>query len=152
MIKSQGSLARTEMPDALGNGADHSHLTEAGQGRTGRRTQRLGRWLLAFWAFASLIWTTSIAVDLYHRANAQADMSTEVEHDLDLIACTGPGCSGSEGSGPQENWTKIAATYFHFGYVGILEWAMLPPVGLLVLGLGGAVLLRRRRAAEYEET
>ena len=72
-------------------------------------------------------------------------MSAEVEHDLDLVSCSGPDCGGPA-KRPDENWTKIAKTYVQFGYTGILEWAMLPPAGLLALGVGGLVLARRRRS------
>jgi hypothetical protein len=107
-----------------------------------------GRGLFALWVLVSLIWVGLVSADLYYRAKSQAEMSQEVERDLDLVACTGPGCSGIAKAVPREKWADIAATYVQFGYGAILEWMVLPPALLLLVGLGGAALMRRRVISE----
>jgi hypothetical protein len=111
------------------------------------RRWRAGPWLFAIWVLASLAWTGMVVANVYYRASAQADMSHEVELELDSVSCTGPDCSSPVHSGPQEQWADIAETYVQFGYVSILEWAILPPAALLMTGVAGALLLRRRRTA-----
>jgi len=109
------------------------------------KKRHLGIWLFAGWAVLSVSWTGCVLVDLYNRASDQADMSREVEHDLDSDSC-GPGpCAAALRETPQEKWSNIAETYLQLGYVPILEWTVVPPAMLLAVGLGGAVMMRRRR-------
>ena len=110
--------------------------------------RRAGRLLFAIWALISLVWTGSVAGNLYYRASAQADMSRQVEHDLDTASCIGTKCGEPAAATPQERWADIAETYVQFGYVSLLEWAMVPPTILLVAGVGGLMWLRRRRAGQ----
>ena len=108
--------------------------------------RRLALWLFAGWAVLSVAWTGFVLMDLYNRATDQADMSREVERELDSDSCgNGPPCEAALRETPQENWSNIAETYVHFGYVPLLEWAVVPPALLLAVGLGGAVVIRRRR-------
>jgi hypothetical protein len=110
------------------------------------------RSLLAIWLVVSLIWGGTVGYDLYHRATVQADMSRDVERDLDqsLIqaSCNGPSCSGSTTrvSDQTENWSDIASTYFRFGSLEIGEYALGPPVALLAVGLAALLVFRRRRS------
>ncbi len=113
-------------------------------GRAGKRRRILGPGILIVWVTASLAWTAYVATDFYHRACDQADMSAEIDHDLDAAACAGPNCPGAGPPAPQEDWTKVASTYLHFGYVSIMEWAMLPPLGLLLIFVGSSAIHRRR--------
>jgi len=109
--------------------------------------RRIGAWLFAGWAVLSLAWTGFILVDLYNRAAAQADMSRQVELELDSATCTEEPCKTSLRETPQEDWSNIAETYVQFGYVSLLEWTIAPPAILLVVGIGGTIMLRRRVAA-----
>jgi len=104
---------------------------------------RSGRWLFSLWILASLVWAGSVAGDVYYRAQSQAEMSQEVERDLDLIACSGRGCDEAAAPAPQEKWGDIAVTYLQFGYATILEWMILPPVAVLLVGFGAALMRRR---------
>ncbi len=104
----------------------------------------MGLWLFAGWAVLSVAWSGYILVDLYNRAADQADMSREVERELDSDSCNGGPCQAALHETPQENWSNIAETYLQLGYVPILEWTVVPPAILLAVGLGGAVLMRRR--------
>ena len=156
MIAFRESVTQSGMQEALPAAPDDSDAARPMQtesrAESGRRA--VGLWLFAIWVLVSLVWTGTVAADVYYRATAQADMSQEVERDLDLVSCEGRDCSKpnrsglpENRSGPQEKWANIAATYVHFGYVSILEWTMLPPALLLVAGIGGTLMLRRRRIA-----
>ncbi len=112
-----------------------------------------GRFFLTFWAAISLLWAAGVAFDLYHKAATQADMSRDVERELDqsLIpaSCIGVQCGGT----PQptdntaqnvENWSDIASTYLKFGRNKVLEFVFGPPIAMLFLGLAGLVFYRHR--------
>jgi hypothetical protein len=114
----------------------------------GNRRRRFGIWLLAVWVVLSLAWTGAVFSQFYYQVSAQADMSREVELDLDSASCDGGPCKASLRATPQENWSGIAETYMQFGYVSLLEWTILPPAALLLAaGIAGTMLLRRRLAA-----
>ena len=107
--------------------------------------RRIALWLFGGWAVLSVAWTGFVLMDLYNRASDQADMSREVERDLDSDSCADVPCRAALRETPQENWSNIAETYVQFGYVPLLEWTVVPPAMLLALGLGGAVMMRRHR-------
>jgi hypothetical protein len=106
------------------------------------RTRR-NAWFLVLWALLSTLWVGGVAIELYNRATLQADMSRDIEQELDSNACVGPKCATPRITASQ-HWKEIAQTYLQFGYVRILEWAALPPLAMLLIGCGGCVLLRRR--------
>lgn len=106
----------------------------------------VNRWMLAFWLAASVIWGTAVIADVYHRARVEASMSNDVERELDQSACQETDCSDDFGTSAwKEGWRDVAKTYLQYGYVDILEWATVPPLGLLIAGLGANFVLRRRR-------
>ena len=109
--------------------------------------RRFVAWLFTAWAVLSLAWTGFILMDLYNKAAAQADMSREVEDELDSASCTHSPCPAALRTTPQEEWSNIAQTYLQLGYVPILEWTVVPPVALLAIGIGGIVMMRRLRVA-----
>jgi hypothetical protein len=108
-----------------------------------------GRWLLALWVVLSLGWGAAVAYDLYQRVSMQADMSRDVESDLDQ-GFVSANCAGTEcGKGAAKmartwNWTGIASTYIKFGSDEMAAFALGPPAGLLVIGIGAMLVLRRR--------
>jgi len=109
------------------------------------------RLLLALWVVLSLGWGTAVGYDLYQRVTMQADMSRDVESDLDQgyvsASCAGKECSGISAKTAQTwNWGGIFSTYLRFGSNEMAAWALGPPAGLLFLGIGATVMLRRRRA------
>jgi hypothetical protein len=114
-----------------------------------RRTGRLKiRYFLAIWAVLSVAWISASAYNIYQRVDEQADMSMDVEHDLDQgltpVACTGKCLTGVPES-PAFSRFEIASTFFRFGSVEMGECVFGPPVGLLLVGLGAISVLRRRR-------
>lgn len=111
------------------------------------RKRHIGVWLFAGWAVLSVAWAGFMLMDLYNRVADQADMSREVEQELDSGLCSGAPCEAALHETPQEDWSNIAETYLQFGYVPLLEWTILPPALLLAAGLGGAIMMRRRRMA-----
>ena len=107
------------------------------------------RLLLALWVVLSLGWGTAVGYDLYQRVTMQADMSRDVESDLDSgfasASCTGKDCGIVSAKTAQTwNWSGIFSTYLKFGSDEMATWALGPPAGLLLLGFGATLLLRRR--------
>jgi len=107
------------------------------------------RLLLALWIVLSLGWGTAVGYDLYQRVTMQADMSRDVESDLDSgfasASCVGKDCSGVSAKAAQTwNMSGIFSTYLKFGSDEMAEWALGPPAVLLLLGVGTSVMLRRR--------
>jgi len=106
------------------------------------------RFLLALWVVLSLGWGTAVGYDLYQRVAMQADMSRDVESDLDQgfvsAKCTGVDCSVSAKAAQTWNLTGIFSTYLKFGSNEMAAWALGPPAALLIFGIGATVLLRRR--------
>jgi len=108
------------------------------------------RLLLALWVVLSLGWGTAVGYDLYQRVTMQADMSRDVESDLDQgfvsDSCGSKECGGISAKTAQTwNWGGIFSTYLRFGSNEMAAWALGPPAGLLFLGIGATVMLRRRR-------
>jgi hypothetical protein len=112
-----------------------------------------GRGLLAIWAVLSSIWALTVAYDVYHRVTVQADMSRDVERDLDDVStasCVQPQCTAPD-SHPENikklnmKWSNIASTYIKFGSVDMAASAFGPPLVILVLGFGWIVIARHRR-------
>src|SRR6202012_4483325 len=66
------------------------------------------RFLLALWVVLSLGWGTAVGYDLYQRVAMQADMSRDVESDLDqgLVAakCGGGGDCGGVSAKAAQTW------------------------------------------------
>lgn len=144
MVTVPESVTRSGMRAAF----DATQADSGVYGRLGTQPKRrIAAWLFAGWAVLSLAWTSFILMDLYNRAAAQADMSREVEAELDSASCGDLPCKASLRATPQEDWSNIAQTYVHFGYVSLLEWTILPPATLLAIGIGGILLMRRRTTA-----
>ncbi len=108
-------------------------------------------WLLVIWAALSLLWISAVGYELYQRVSLQADMSRDVENDLDqgfkTASCVGAACVSSV---PQavprtQNWMGIASTYIRFGSDEMAECVFGPPAALMVMGLAGVFMMRRRR-------
>ncbi len=132
----------------LGSTTDSPVLSSGAQTPKVRRASRFGwRSLLAVWAAISAVWFVAVAYDLYLRVSEQADMSADVERDLDQgavpVSCSGTDCSGSTES--LQNRLDIAATYFRFGGDEMTECVFGPPLALLILGSGVILLMRWRR-------
>jgi hypothetical protein len=107
------------------------------------------RFLLALWIVLSLGWGTAVGYDLYQRVTMQADMSRDVESDLDQgfasANCVGKDCSAVSSKAARTwNLSGIFSTYLKFGSDEMAEWALGPPAVLLFLGIGASVMLRRR--------
>jgi len=107
------------------------------------------RLLLALWVVLSLGWGTAVGYDLYQRVAMQADMSRDVESDLDQgfvsASCTGADCGKVSAKAAQTwNLAGIFSTYLKFGSGEMAAWALGPPAGLLIFGIGAGVMLRRR--------
>lgn len=107
------------------------------------------RLLLALWVVLSLGWGAAVGYDLYQRVSMQADMSRDVESDLDQgfvpASCTGKACGSISAKAAQTwNWSGIFSTYLKFGSDEMAAWAFGPPAGLLLLGIGATLMLRRR--------
>jgi hypothetical protein len=105
-------------------------------------------WLLSVWFVLSIMWGAAVGYDLYQRISMQADMSRDVEADLDAgfvnASCSGPSCGGSAATARTQNWAGIAQTYIKFGSDEMAECVFGPPAALLVIGLGTVFVLRRR--------
>jgi hypothetical protein len=117
-----------------------------------KRSRRVkARWLLAGWAGLSVLWAGGVSYDVYQRIRTQADMSRDVEADLDQgfvnASCGGAQCGGGEAVQKTQNWSGIASTYFKFGSTDMMEYTFGPPVVLLVLGTSLTLMLRRRRTS-----
>lgn len=109
-----------------------------------------GRWLLAIWAVLSIGWGAAVGYDLCQRVSMQADMSRDVEADLDQgfvpASCVGAQCAAAVAKPSQtQNWYGIASTYLKFGSDEMAEFALGPPAALLVLGLATMFVVRRRQ-------
>jgi len=106
------------------------------------------RMVLSVWAALSALWVGCVVYDVYLRAQTQAQMSRDVERDLDQgltsISCTGPQCGVPMHDEP-DRWPDIASTYLRFGRVEMGEFVFVPPGALLVTGLGIAFVAKRRR-------
>jgi MYXO-CTERM domain-containing protein len=114
-----------------------------------------GRWLFAIWVLFSALWVMAVGYELFERVSTQADMSRDVENDLNqgfvTASCVGTSCNSEAGNvaisvSPSQNWMGIASTYLRFGSDEMAETVLGPPAALLVIGLGGAFLIRRRLA------
>jgi hypothetical protein len=107
------------------------------------------RLLLALWIVLSAGWGAAVGYDLYQRVSMQADMSRDVESDLDQgfvpASCAGKEC-GTVSAKTAQTWNLggIFSTYLKFGSDEMAEWALGPPAALLILGIGATVMLRRR--------
>src|ERR1700744_4317839 len=87
------------------------------------------RFLLALWIVLSLGWGTAVGYDLYQRVSMQADMSRDVESDLDQgfapANCTGKDCGVVSAKTAQTwNWSGIFSTYLKFGSDEMAKWAL----------------------------
>jgi hypothetical protein len=107
-------------------------------------------WLLSIWFGLSVMWGAAVGYDLYQRISMQADMSRDVEADLDQgfvnASCNGPSCGGSAATARTQNWSGIAQTYIKFGSNEMAECILGPPAALLIIGIGTLIVLRRRPA------
>jgi hypothetical protein len=113
------------------------------------RRRKIGRPLFAIWAILSVVWTAGVCYNIYQRVCTQADMSRDVERDLDLVNCTGQQCDASmaeSSNTPAESKLDIVSTYIKFGSVDMAEATIGPPAILLVFVLAGIFLMRRREA------
>jgi hypothetical protein len=115
-----------------------------------KRSRRIkARWLLAGWAVLSILWAGGVSYNVYQRISTQADMSRDVEADLDQgfvnASCSGTQCGGSEAVRKTQNWSGIASTYFRFGSTDMMEYTFGPPIVLLILGTSATLMFRRRR-------
>jgi len=95
------------------------------------------------------MWGLAVGYDVCQRVSTQADMSRDVEHDLDqgflAASCTGPQCGGNSANAQRtQNWSRIASTYIKFGSDEMAASVLGPPAALLVIGLGAVFVLRRR--------
>jgi hypothetical protein len=113
-----------------------------------RKSPRSCRLLLMTWAVLSVLWVVGVGYNIYQRVSTQADMSRDVEHDLDLVSCNGPNCSDmpDEDNSPTESKLEIIGTYLKFGSVDMAEFTIGPPTILFVLVICGIVMIRRRHA------
>jgi hypothetical protein len=145
MYMSFDQIARPERPDMF------SAQTDAAAVVTPKRSRRIKtRWLVASWAALSVLWGAGVSYNLCQRISTQADMSRDVEADLDQgfenASCTGPQCSADAVKKTQD-WSGIASTYFKFGSTDMIEYTFGPPVVLLILGTSLTLMLRRRRSS-----
>jgi MYXO-CTERM domain-containing protein len=90
-----------------------------------------------------VLWTGGVGYNIYQRVCTQADMSRDVERDLDLVSCTGEQCA-SVGDSPTESKLDIVSTYIKFGSMDMAEATIGPPAILLLIVLGGIFMMRRR--------
>jgi hypothetical protein len=106
---------------------------------------------LGIWAVLSVIWVAAVGYTICQRVTMQADMSREVEQELDqgfvVASCTGPRCATPAGTAAAQNWSGIASTYIKFGSDEMAESVFGPPAALLIIGLGVILGMRRRLAA-----
>jgi hypothetical protein len=108
-----------------------------------------GRWLLAIWAVLSIGWGGAVGYDLFQRVSMQADMSRDVEAELDQgfvpTSCVGSQCRAAAARASKtQSWSGIAATYLKFGSDEMAEFTLGPPAALLLIGLGAMFIGRRR--------
>jgi len=107
------------------------------------------RWFLALWFVLSVGWGGAVAYNVCQQISMQADMSRDIERELDQgfvnASCTGADCGGGTAVERTQNWSGIASTYLKFGSADMMEYAFGPPAILLVVGLGSLFGLRRRR-------
>ena len=115
---------------------------------------RRTRLLLTIWAVLSIFWFTGSGYEIYRRVSIQADMSRDVERDLDQgfvnASCVGSACEtlAQDIARPvqrTESLTGILLTYIRFGSDEMAETVLGPPVILLIAGIGAIFTLRRRR-------
>ncbi len=143
MYMSFDQVTRPRSPDMFSTAAD------AAEAVSPKRSRIKARWLLAGWAALSILWAGGVSYNVCQRISTQADMSRDVEADLDqgfvTASCTGPKCGGGEAVRKTQNWSGIASTFFKFGSTDMIEYTFGPPIVLLVLGTSAAVMLRRRR-------
>jgi hypothetical protein len=91
-----------------------------------------------------------VGYDLYQRISMQADMSRDVEADLDggfaNASCSGAQCGTAmtKAAARLQNWRGIASTYLKFGSDEMAAFALGPPAGLLIVGIGATLIMRRR--------
>jgi hypothetical protein len=150
MFMSLGSTAASDEDDAATPIRRRAHRSRAWYQRTGL--------LLGLWVVLSALWVGGVGYNIYQTALVQADMSRDVERDLDEgfvpASCVGAACgtANSESSrlGQQtENWIGIAMTFIRFGSDEVAELVVGPPLGLLIVGIG--VVVMRRKAARKRE-
>jgi hypothetical protein len=108
-----------------------------------------GRWLLAMWAVLSIGWGGIVGYDLFQRVSMQADMSRDVEAELDQgfqsASCVGTQCGAAAArAAKMQSWSGIASTYLKFGSDEMAEFTLGPPIALLLVGLGAMFIVRRR--------
>lgn len=108
-----------------------------------------GRWLLTMWAALSIGWGAVVGYDLFQRVSMQADMSRDVEAELDQgfqsASCVGAQCGAAAARASKtQSWSGIASTYLKFGSDEMAEFTLGPPVALLLVGLGAMFIVRRR--------
>ncbi len=112
------------------------------------------RWFLSIWVALSLIWSAAVGYNLYQRISMQADMSRDVEADLDQgfvnASCSGAACGGSAATARTQNWSGIAQTYIKFGSDEMAECIFGPPAALLIIGAGTLFAFRRRPATTVQ--
>ena len=129
-----------------------SAATDAAEAASPKRTRRIkARWLFAGWAALSVLWAGGVSYNVCQRISTQADMSRDVEADLDQgfvnASCSGAQCGGSEAVKKTQNWSGIASTFFKFGSTDMIEYTFGPPIVLLVLGTSATLMIRRRRSS-----
>ena len=88
--------------------------------RTHTRARR-GRKLIAIWAVLSIGWAGAVVVEVCHQARVQADLTGDIDHDLDPVACVGPSCTDDSASDADRNWPMIVVTYLQWDMAGIAE-------------------------------
>jgi hypothetical protein len=108
--------------------------------------------MLGIWMILSLMWGTAVCYNICQRVSMQADMSRDVESDLDQgfvnASCTGAQCGGTNAATAKtQNWSGIASTYIKFGSDEMAESVFGPPAVLLLMGLSTLFVLRRRPAS-----
>jgi hypothetical protein len=134
---------------AVAEGACHQQASVAPVKLRHRRRFGL-RTFLMVWAAISVLWIAGASYDIYQRIDEQADMSVDVERDLDQgltpASCSGQCLSGGL-AGALSDRFEIASTFFKFGSVEMGECVLGPPAALLLVGLGIFSAFRRRRRA-----
>jgi hypothetical protein len=101
------------------------------------------------WAVLSIGWGGAVGYDLFQRVSMQADMSRDVEAELDQgflsASCIGTQCAAQAARASKtQSWSGIASTYLRFGSDEMAEFTLGPPVALLLVGLGAMFIVRRR--------
>jgi hypothetical protein len=117
-----------------------------------RRWYFRGRWLLTMWALLSIGWGAAVGYDLCQRVSMQADMSRDIEAELDQgfqpASCVGAQCAAAAArTSKTQNWYGIASTYLKFGSDEMAEFTLGPPLAVLMIGLGAMFVVRRRSAS-----